>query len=380
MAVRTSLSRIKSKAYFETAPDSVEEPEFADRLWIFHRGMGLATFTGLLIMHKVDYYVERVLGKCCQRRKPKHVDPNIRSEDVTLPGAPEECRIGVQRRSIESEMKKHGFRACWRPLSLQEPTFKEVVLVYRTKAGADDFHSTENPHPLYVRVFRDIPEADLETLYPCKRTEMRPLDTLKFVGVAIYGVISVMLGRQAGELVGYSTLASFCGLLVTVALNYQYQQSIYQQATLRSLYSKAKDADSGAISYLMEEVELQEVRCLSRVVELSCVPERRLVRLRRRCWLSGSWRIRRSPGRRSSSMPPLRIFWWKCRPWQDSTSARSILRSSWLLGGWCCEAINLFFCVGGRRFEQVVEDEPGDGEGWLLYRHSGRGRHRGAQS
>jgi hypothetical protein len=57
-----------------------KEPAFADRLWVFHRGMGLANFSGMLLMHKVDYYFERLLAKCCKARKPKHVDANVAGE------------------------------------------------------------------------------------------------------------------------------------------------------------------------------------------------------------------------------------------------------------------------------------------------------------
>lgn len=115
-------------------------------------------------------------------------------------------------------------------------------------------------YSIYVKIFRDIPHADLEVLYPCKHTSLRAIDTIKFVGAGMFGVISLLMQRQAGEVVGYSALGGFVGLLVTVLFNYQYQKSVYEQSTLHDMYNKAKDADKGAINYLMEEVCTQEVK------------------------------------------------------------------------------------------------------------------------
>jgi hypothetical protein len=286
-------------------------PSFATRLWIFHRGVGLAKFSGLVLMQKLDIMLMNLLGKCCGKSKRKAdklkkekeleaaavADAKATSSKgkeeaneklgvkaievaaaaakaelassskggspIKKPGGPVASVFTVdttKRVTIESQVADKGFLSLMTPVHIQETTFKEVVLLYRVNSGRDQFHSSSNPHSLYLKVFRDIPHADLEVLYPCKHTELRALDTVKFVGAGVFGVISLLMQRQAGEVVGYSALGGFVGVLVTVLFNYQYQKSMYEQSTLADMYSKSKDADKGAVNYLMEEVCLQEVK------------------------------------------------------------------------------------------------------------------------
>merc|ERR1711991_59504 len=173
---------------------------------------------------------------------------------------PEEDRAGVERISVRSLAAKQGWRTLFKSSLIQEPTFKEIVLIYRVNQGRDAYYGSENPRSLNVKIFRDIPHADLEVLYPCKKTTLRPLDVVKFAGAGIFGLASILMQRQAGDLVGYSALTGFLTLAVSVLFDYQYHQSVYEQTTLRDLYSKSKDNDKGAINFLVEEVGLQEVK------------------------------------------------------------------------------------------------------------------------
>lgn len=112
----------------------------------------------------------------------------------------------------------------------------------------------------YVKIFRDIPQADLETIYPCKNTRMSPIALVQFIGVAISGVISLLMQRQGGDTAGFSALMGVAGLFVAVLFNYEAQMSLYRQYTLGDVYRKTKDADKGAVNYVIEEVCAQEVK------------------------------------------------------------------------------------------------------------------------
>lgn len=111
-----------------------------------------------------------------------------------------------------------------------------------------------------MKIFRDIPHADLEMIYPAKRTRMSPIAVVKFIGVAISGIVSMLMQRQGSDVAGSSALVGFVGLLVTVVFNYQIQMARYAQQTLGDIYKKTKDADKGAVNYIMDEVGLQEVK------------------------------------------------------------------------------------------------------------------------
>lgn len=61
--------------YMEAHPDlAAQVPNFASRLWIFHRGVGLAKFNGIVPMQAVDLLLLSLLGKCCGKAS-KHKEP-----------------------------------------------------------------------------------------------------------------------------------------------------------------------------------------------------------------------------------------------------------------------------------------------------------------
>lgn len=234
-------------------PDLAEKlPSFSTRIWLFQRGMGKERLTGRLVMQKIDILLEKLLSKCCCLKASK--------SDATAATQAKPGERGVQRISLRAQVEKEGLLSLFRESEVQEPSFKEMVLIYRMNAGRDDQHVSSNHNAIYIKVFRDIPQGDMELIYPCKSTGFRAMDIVKFVGAGIFGVLSILTQRQAGELAGYSAIGGFVGMLTTVLFNYQYQISVYQQATLGDLYMKTKDSDSGAISYIMQEVILQEVK------------------------------------------------------------------------------------------------------------------------
>lgn len=243
-----------------------QHPEFekdchsgSHRIWIFHRGVGIAKYQGMLVMQKIDELLFKLFGRCCgKKRKPEEIAKDAAKEKEEESEKKE--GQGVERITIKSVVAKNGMVGLFKPTLIQEPTFKEVILCYRMDPNKGSQYASANPKAIYVKVFRDVPNADLEVLYPAKTSTLRPLDVVKFAGAGIFGLISILMQRQAGDLVGYSALTGFLTLAVSVLFDYQYHQSVYEQTTLRDLYSKSKDNDKGAINFLVEEVGLQEVK------------------------------------------------------------------------------------------------------------------------
>ena len=247
--------------YMEQHPDFEKSCHSgARRIWIYHRGIGIAKYEGMLVMQKIDELLFRMFGRCCgKKRKP--VDATKKEKEEAEPQKQKQKEgQGVERITIKSIVAKNGVVGLFKPTLIQEPTFKEVVMCYRMDANKGSVHESANPKAIYVKVFRDVPHADLEVLYPAKSSTLRPLDVVKFAGAGIFGLVSILMQRQAGDLVGYSALTGFLTLAVSVLFDYQYHQSVYEQTTLRDLYSKSKDNDKGAINFLVEEVGLQEVK------------------------------------------------------------------------------------------------------------------------
>jgi hypothetical protein len=247
------------KRYMDNHPDLAEEVfEGSERIWMFHRGVGVAKVNGRMFMQKIDALLFQVFGKCCGKKRTKE---QIEKERLAKEEAEKSKKVqGVERISVRSVCQKQGWGSLFKSNDIQEPTFKEIVLAYRINQERDAYAGSENPRSINIKIFRDIPHADLEVLYPCKKTTLRPLDVVKFVGAGVFGLVSILMQRMAGDLAGYTAITGFLTLAVSVLFDYQFHQSLYEKGTLRELYQKSKDSDRGAITYLMEQVGLQEVK------------------------------------------------------------------------------------------------------------------------
>ena len=148
--------------YMEAHPDLAEVVfEGSNRLWIFHRGVGVAKFKGILLLQKLDALLFRIFGRCCGKRKSKDTFAK-EAEAKELAVNPSEQQAGVERISVRSLTEKQGWGSLFKSSQIQEPTFKEIVLAYRINQARDPYYGSENKHAINVKIFRDIPFADLE--------------------------------------------------------------------------------------------------------------------------------------------------------------------------------------------------------------------------
>lgn len=125
------------------------------RLWIFHRGVGVANASGVLFMQKLDALLMGAFGRCCGKKKKEEAKKE--EAQAVKPKVP-----GVERISISSIVKKHGWKTLFKSQTIQEATFKEVFLVYRINHLRDPEMGSGNTRGIYIKSFRDIPHSDLE--------------------------------------------------------------------------------------------------------------------------------------------------------------------------------------------------------------------------
>merc|ERR1711916_425033 len=58
------------ESYLATHPEIKKNAApFSTRLWIFHRGVGVAEHTGLLVMQKLNALLFLAFGRCCGKKK-----------------------------------------------------------------------------------------------------------------------------------------------------------------------------------------------------------------------------------------------------------------------------------------------------------------------
>ncbi len=176
-----------------------------------------------------------------------------------------------------------------KPVEKEVPIYQRLVLVMKLR-----------PHPrlgpsadtdsILIKVFKDIPRADLEMLVPGARVRLTPLDRglVSFpllTGVAITmwaflkpvilallaGYISKELAQSLGADEPQQHGAGFAGFwfgLATVAFMYSYRtwsgyvfkKTAYSLRLTESLYYQNLVNNAGGLTWLVDEVEEQECR------------------------------------------------------------------------------------------------------------------------
>ena len=163
------------------------------------------------------------------------------------------------------------------PLSLlrrtliQEPTFQELILLFRfatpasgpTSGTADLGEAPGKDWDIHIKAFSDIPMADLEVVFPEKRISMKPLDLAKLIITGTIGVVMVLaklLLSTLNPVIALAALGSMLGYAAKVFMGFKASKDRYQHLVTNSLYHKNLDNDLGVIFYLMDSLEEQEFK------------------------------------------------------------------------------------------------------------------------
>ncbi|XVF59937.1 hypothetical protein PTKIN_Ptkin08bG0001600 [Pterospermum kingtungense] len=161
-------------------------------------------------------------------------------------------------------------------ITIQEPTFERIIVVYRRACDDDDEHETERN--IYVKHFKHIPMADLEIVLPEKKNPgLTPMDWVKFLVSAAIGLVTVISSLSMPKadirvilgilsaVVGYCvktyfSLSVFFFFLIPILFWFQQNLADYQSLITRSVYDKQLDSGKGTLLHLCDEVIQQEVK------------------------------------------------------------------------------------------------------------------------
>lgn len=149
-------------------------------------------------------------------------------------------------------------------MELQEPTFKEVVLLYRmTKPRDGEKAGPTGAGPLIMKSFKDIPMADVDMIFPEVDITVKFKDVLinlvlglVAIGAFLYTQINgVDLSRKAVGFIGVLGLK-----VAQSALRLFQAQNRYAGMMAKALQSKSADSQLGMLISLLESMEDQECK------------------------------------------------------------------------------------------------------------------------
>mmetsp|Transcript_25578 Transcript_25578/g.55720 ORF Transcript_25578/g.55720 Transcript_25578/m.55720 type:complete len:707 (+) Transcript_25578:147-2267(+) len=265
-------------------------PHFADRCLVFHRGVGVAEERGMYIDGKInlllDYIVVHPLKKTWSWIKRCLVGSGESKceSKVEQPQSLHRNTKVVERKTLENQMPTiwKVIKNFPRTIRIQEPVFKEVVIVYRT---AGPRHKKSKAHKsatqrmtkedrlskilkrrnVHVKCFHDIPMADIEAIFPDKKVYIKTLSLITMIASAVMALVAAIgVIWKAGKEIDLNVVWSAGSLVLArcgqVYSNMQAEKSNMIQEMNNILYDKTSDSQEGVVSMMLEDMAEQQLK------------------------------------------------------------------------------------------------------------------------
>ncbi|KAJ3678212.1 hypothetical protein LUZ60_002015 [Juncus effusus] len=265
----TKLDHKLLSKYFKDHPHE-NLPDFSDKYVIFRRGIGTDKTTDYFVMAKLDLIISRVwswfmrktmLQKLFSRKKPikPNKDPK-KTDEITEQDKDddEEEEMFVERIRLESLNMSVGNLLS--KLTIQEPTFDRMIVVYR-RAGMEN---NKPDRGIYVKHFKNIPMADMELVLPEKKNpSLTPMDWVQFLVSVVIGLVTLVGSLEmpkADFWVVVAILSALAGYCAKIYFSFQANMAAYQNLITKSMYDKQLDSGKGTLLHLCDDVIQQEVK------------------------------------------------------------------------------------------------------------------------
>ncbi len=133
---------------------------------------------------------------------------------------------------------------------------------------------TVTPQYIYMKVFKDLPEHDLQILFPLRTVQFRPFDKIKFFATAgggtLFGVFTttgkVLAASNPLTLVG--ALIGFIGLLARQITTFFNQRTRYMMELAQKLFFHNLANNRAALTLLVDRAEEEDVK--EDLIALAC--------------------------------------------------------------------------------------------------------------
>lgn len=148
--------------------------------------------------------------------------------------------------------------------------YSRVVFLFTVKEGAED--KTLESDKIYLKNFKNVPELDLEMIFPGTKVKIRLIDKMMVAVPLTIGVVTsvkkivhyIMNSGKTLELVhqiGFWTLmGGFFLFAVKSYFNYKNTVEKYLKMLTQSLYLQNLDNNSGVFKNLIDDAEEQECK------------------------------------------------------------------------------------------------------------------------
>lgn len=163
-------------------------------------------------------------------------------------------------------------RPWWRFFRIQElqvPTFKRVVVILRQRPH-ERLGKNPDTDSVFLKLFKDIPQMDIEMLLPGTRLRMPKFERGKLGGTIlttlVYTLYKLFSTVSIGGILSGSIFALFSPLALLLGYGYKTVYSFnvsrktYMLQLTQSLYYQGLDTNAGVLHRLFHDAGEQEVR------------------------------------------------------------------------------------------------------------------------
>ncbi|MDX1945524.1 MAG: DUF3754 domain-containing protein [Pirellulaceae bacterium] len=172
-----------------------------------------------------------------------------------------ECSLPMTRRS---------WRTLWRTEKATVPTHRRLALIFRL-ARRSPLTEPLDEQAVVLKLFKNIPQRDVETLLPGGAIRLGWLEQAKIVVPTVSGVgltlFKLLEGASAFAFASLYGLLAFAGLVsgalgygIRSFYSYLHTREKYQLSLTRQLYFQNLDNNAGVLFHLLNEAEEQEFR------------------------------------------------------------------------------------------------------------------------
>ncbi len=160
----------------------------------------------------------------------------------------------------------------WRKEAVSVPTFARAAVIFKLRPN-ERLPEDADTRSAFLKLFKDIPQVDVEMLLPGGRVLMPKFDRLKLGGslgsslayvvwkLSQFPIMSLLGGFGTNMLLAlYTPLALLGGYAYKTWFSFRSSRQAYEHQLSQSLYHHNLDNNSGVMFRLLDEAEEQEAR------------------------------------------------------------------------------------------------------------------------
>ncbi|XP_018718220.2 uncharacterized protein LOC104419098 [Eucalyptus grandis] len=262
LPIRVNESKLDKKLlnrYFTEHPQE-NLPDFADKYVIFRRGFGMDRTTSCFFTEKVDLIITSIwayilkltrIEKLLSRRSSARQKRDPKKTDEIMTDGEHVERIRIENMNI-------SFRNLLSKITIQEPTFDRIIVLYRRSSS-----NSNAERGIYLKHFKNIPMADMEIVLPEKKNPgLTPVDWVKFLASAVVGLGAVVgsLDLPKADLWIFAVLSTVIGYCAKTYFAFRQNLATYQNLITQAMYDKQLDSGKGTLLHLCDNMIHQEVK------------------------------------------------------------------------------------------------------------------------